>query len=155
MSKAEIAALNQANYNLDFYNCICTNYPNRFTDWKITVLFYSSLQYTKSFLLNYGFSEDKVDSHEKTLDILRYPQNGKNVVNNDFYIAYRDFYRLSKSVRYNGLNNISTFEKDLLADLANAIKYSQYTRKYLTRRGIDCGIELTTKKEEVEAAKKK
>jgi uncharacterized protein (UPF0332 family) len=146
MSNLINASLSQAKYNLEFYNCICAHYPSKFSDWKVIVLFYACLHYTKAFLLDYGFSADDIDSHDKTLRIIKFNEfDSKNVVNKDFANYYRDFYQSSRTVRYSGMKNESTFESDLLTDLEMAIQYTDYIRKYLTKRGIDCGIVMPPK----------
>ena len=40
--------LNQANHNQKFHDCINSEFPGHFCDWKITVLFYIAIHYLKA-----------------------------------------------------------------------------------------------------------
>ena len=66
--------------------------PQRFTEWEITVLFYSALHYASAFLASKGHNPQ---NHSRRNDLIG------NLTNAG--ADYQNLYRLSQNTRYRGM----------------------------------------------------
>jgi len=127
--------VDQANHNIDFHRCIDTSFENRFTDWKITVLFYIAIHLIKALA-----EKDKKDignSHQEINTNIN-PENPNAVmkVSRKAWRSYQHLFKTSQTSRYNGISDPETFEQIMKTDYQFCLDSFNYLSKYAKGRGI-------------------
>ncbi len=125
----------QAKHNEKFHDCICTEFPDRFFDWKITVLFYQAIHYLKTLAAQKGI--DIGDTHyeiERNINPDR--QSPKMAITKGAWREYNALYQYSQTARYNGITDFDTFEKLKETDYKFAVQNLGKFKKYLKSVGL-------------------
>ena len=127
--------LDQANHNLDFHECISSNFTDRFCDWKITVLFYVAIHYMKALALQNGVNIG--DTHTEIEKSVR-PNSptAKMQITNNAWGEYKSLYNYSRTARYEGITDIATFDKLKQIDHSYCLKHLDNFKKYIVGRGV-------------------
>ena len=99
--------LNQAEHNENFLEKLKEEFPYDFHDWKITVIFYTSLHYIKCFALTKSIT---LKHHKDTFDKLH---SGELSFGSDDGLkkCYFKLYAYSKLSRYSGFLTIEAFDR--------------------------------------------
>lgn len=127
--------IQQAKHNEKFHECICEQFPDRFFDWKITVLFYQAIHYLKALAAQKGLRIGDTH-HEIELNIN--PDRPKNVmpITRGAWREYNSLFQYSQTARYNGVTDFETFEKLKEVDYGFAKKNLENFKKYLLSVGL-------------------
>ncbi|GGH03654.1 hypothetical protein [Mucilaginibacter phyllosphaerae] len=120
----------QAIHNKNFLECIKSNYPSKFYDWKITVIFYIAIHLLKAL----GKKRNTLigESHYDIFNNFDPGRTAKPVttIPPEIWTTYKRLYKYSKSSRYDGIANQSIRDLALKADYDEVVKlkaeYCQY-----------------------------
>ena len=127
--------LDQANHNQDFHDCIETQFTGQFYDWKITVLFYVAIHYLKAFASKKG-----IDIGETHFDIEHNVNpdrhNAKMRITKGAWREYKNLFNYSRTARYEGITDISTFEQLKKVDHSYCLIHLDNFKKYLQGQGL-------------------
>ncbi len=103
--------LDQANHNEEFHTCLTSNYSEKFFDWKIIVLFYTSIHYLKALAAKKGIDIGKTHS-EIASNCNPKRDSPKMALSTNAYNEYKKLRVYSEAARYEGIDtDIDTFEK--------------------------------------------
>lgn len=126
--------INQHEHNREFLIELTKKFPDRFFDWKITVLFYSATHLIRG----YALAKHKVEigeSHTAVHNFLKEELSEDSKV----FKAYRCIYRNCRDVRYSGFTTQENFE------FFCGIKFKESTtclgtiKAYLDSQGLNLG----------------
>lgn len=125
----------QAKHNEKFHDCICEQFPDRFFDWKITVLFYQAIHYLKALAAQKGLNIG--DTHFEIEQSIN-PDKKKTVmpITKGAWREYNALFQYSQTARYNGITDFETFEKLKEYDYNFAKKNLENFKKYLASVGL-------------------
>ena len=102
--------LNQAKHNRDFHDCIQTQFEGQFCDWKITVLFYVAIHYLKALATKKGIYIG--ETHYDIEHNVNPDRNGAKMrITRNAWREYKNLFNYSRTARYEGITDISTFEQ--------------------------------------------
>jgi hypothetical protein len=125
----------QAEHNEKFHDCICEQFPDRFFDWKITVLFYQAIH------LLQGLADKKGiligDTHyeiERNINPDRH--NASMRLSKGAWREYNALYQYSQTARYDGITDFETFERIKQVDYGYCLKHLDNFKKYLKTVGL-------------------
>ena len=99
---------NQVLENEAFLRALDTHIPDRFFDWRITVMFYIALHCLRALSVHKRVTWGA--SHQSMFVAID-PDDSRAVmpVPRDVYAAYQQLYRNSRMVRYQGFSDYSTY----------------------------------------------
>lgn len=127
--------LDQASHNQNFHNCIEGEFTDNFFDWKITTLFYVALHWIKALGVKRGY-----DLGETHYEIERNINPGRDdapcKISQNAWRNYKYLFNYSRTSRYEGFTDISTFQKLMQADHNYCLKHIEFLRKYVEGQGI-------------------
>lgn len=127
--------IDQAIHNEDFHECVCTNFSDKFFDWKITILFYVAIHYLKALA-----AKKSIDIGETHMDIERNCNpdraNAAMRISANAWREYKNLFRYSQTSRYEGITDIETFEKLKEIDYSYCLKHLEFFKKYIKGQGI-------------------
>lgn len=99
--------ISQAKHNEEFLLILETHCPDKFFDWKITIVFYSALHWLraleKSKGLNFG------QSHKETIKNIKPNGGGLMPLSRGCFDAYTDLFDSARNSRYAGFVKASDF----------------------------------------------
>lgn len=121
--------LEQVNHNQEFLAVIEGHSPEKYFDWKITIVFYSALHYLR------GLEKLKKltipNSHKDMFENINPKLKGAIMpVSKDCYEAYRDLYNLTRSARYSGIIDPKNQALLMKSQLATAKRHYQKVKQY-------------------------
>jgi hypothetical protein len=125
----------QAKHNEKFHDCICEQFPDRFFDWKITILFYQAIHYLKALAfqknINIGDTHFEIEQNVN-------PDRPKNKMSltKGAWRDYNALFHYSQTARYNGITDFETFEKLKEADYFFAKQNLEKFKRYLLSVGL-------------------
>lgn len=125
----------QAEHNKKFHECICEQFPDRFFDWKITVLFYQAIHLLQALADKKGINIG--DTHyeiERNINPDR--QNPAMPLTKGAWREYNSLYQYSQTARYDGVTDFETFEKLKQVDYSYCLKHLDNFKKYLKSVGL-------------------
>ena len=93
---------NKADHNQDFLDCINSDYPESYFDWKVTVQFYVGLHRCYCVLINKGFSV--TSSHQTNI-------NNVKSIDEDLSRKLFLLYKNSRQSRYDGFVNQEAMDR--------------------------------------------
>lgn len=127
--------IDQANHNVEFHNCINSNFQDKFTDWKITVLFYVAIHLIKALAAK---NNKAIGSSHKEINANINPTNPNATfkISRKAWRSYQTMYQMSKNSRYKGITDPETFELLLKSDYESSLENLAYLTKYSSGRGI-------------------
>jgi len=97
--------IEQAQHNEHFLNFVETQSPTLYFDWKITVIFYIALHYTKAYIY-YNKIYKNTNSHKEIFEIIDFLNtNSKAKLPEKYYRKYLELFELSRNSRYNSITN--------------------------------------------------
>ncbi len=117
------------------YHELCTQYPDEFHDWKVTLLFYTALHWVRALA-----KKRRIKIGESHAEIARncnpqYP--GAMPISCKAWDEYHNLNMRSQTARYEGIVNekgFNNFHKDMHSRSISGI---DYLRKYIQGRGIE------------------
>lgn len=102
--------IDQANHNQGFHDCIGTEFPDDFYDWRITVLFYTALHYMKALA-----AVRKIDIGRTHHEVNKYvnPKSPecKMQIKDHAWKSYYSLKKHSETARYDGIANPKAFNE--------------------------------------------
>ena len=125
----------QAEHNAKFHDCICEQFPDRFFDWKITVLFYQAIHLLQGLADQKGISIG--DTHyeiERNINPDR--PNPSMPISKGAWREYNSLYQYSQTARYDGITDFETFERLKQGDYGYCVKNLENFKKYLQSVGL-------------------
>jgi len=126
--------LDQGIHNAEFRRCIDQHYPNRFTDWKITVTFYEAHHYLRALAANKHINIGKTHSEiHAQVDPNR--PNARMPISRSAWNSYSRMFRYAQISRYQGMTDRSTFETLLSSYYAHQLSDLELFKKYVTGKG--------------------
>ena len=124
-----------ANHNHAFHNMICVHHPNFYFDWKLVSLFYVAIHYLKSLALhrkkNIGEFHFEINQNIK-----RGTHHPTMPISDTAFKNYMTLFHYSQSARYEGVEDISLFNKLKEKDYEHAIKCFEDFKKFITSNGV-------------------
>jgi hypothetical protein len=127
--------IDQAKHNNDFHDCIESNFSGRFYDWKITVLFYVAIHYLKALAANRNI--DIGVTHYDIEHNVNPDRNGKKMqISRNAWREYKNLFNYSRTSRYEGITDITTFEKLKQADHSYCLKHLDSFKNYIEGQGV-------------------
>ncbi len=110
--------LDQYRHNIEFHECLCSEFPDKYFDWKTTVIFYCALHLLNALSESRGIrmetTHTNVDKQINPNIIYRKRRYQKLVIPDDIYDDYKVLLKYSKKARYNGFKNNPKIDYDLL-----------------------------------------
>lgn len=101
--------LNQVSHNKKFHDCLNSNFPTNFYDWKTTVIFYISVHCLRALAASKQppivLGDSHTDARSKT-----HPRNGIMPVSWNAWDSYQTLREHSNAARYNGFTDEATFQ---------------------------------------------
>ena len=127
--------VDQGQHNESLLNHLKATFPDKYNDWKITIIFYSAIHYLKAYAAlnkkNIGVTHHEIfintDSHNK---------NATFPIQKGAYLLYKDIYQYSRTARYNGMIDPATFETLMEADLQECEKNFDKFKKFLISKKV-------------------
>lgn len=127
--------LDQATHNEEFHNCIVKEFADKFYDWKITTIFYTSLHLLKALAdkrgINIGSTHQEI---EQNCNPKRH--NCSMPINDKAWKNYKALYRYSHTARYEGITDIKTFEQIMSINYTFCLIHIDELKKYLRGKGL-------------------
>lgn len=127
--------INQAEHNEKFHSTICSHSKDKFFDWKITCLFYVAIHALKALAKkngkNIGATHKQIEisvSPQKSATIMPLPQKA--------WDNYHNLYRYSKTARYSGFTEETTFEKLKEMDHNHCLQCLNGFKGYIKGQGV-------------------
>lgn len=131
--------LDQANHNLALHDSLCSNFPDQYYDWKITLLFYTALHYLKALASMKGI---EIGNTHFDIDRNCNPEGYnrgitvKMPIKRNIWDEYKNLFIYSQSARYSGIDDKAIFEQLKKADHAYCIKHLEKFKKYIKGSGV-------------------
>jgi HEPN domain len=130
------AHLNQAQHNEHFHDCIQTQFPDKFYDWRTTALFYIALHYLKALAAHKGI-DIGVTHEEMAVNINPDKPKSSMPVKKHVYRSYKNLRDYSNHARYDGFcEALLDFENDRKNDYEFALQDLDDFKKYISAQGI-------------------
>ncbi len=127
--------LDQAAHNIVLYQHLESSAPDSFSDWKITLLFYTALHYLKALamLRNKNIGDTHFDIENNTN-----PDRPKPVmsITRNAWADYKNLFRYSQQARYDGFTDFDTFEELMKDNLVECKKHFDSFKKYIKGQGV-------------------
>jgi hypothetical protein len=124
-----------ANHNHLFYDGICTQYPDTYFDWKITILFYVAFHYLKALAKH---RKKEIGQHH--VEINRNIRSGSHYptmpISDRAYDNYMNLFHYSQTARYEGMPDIATFNVMREADHGHALKCFKEFKAFIVSSGV-------------------
>jgi hypothetical protein len=128
--------LEQAAHNKSFHDLIESNFSEQFYDWKITVLFYIAIHYLKALA-----SKRNIDIGETHYEIEQNVNpdrpNSKMKLTRGAWREYKNLFNYSRTARYEGITDFSTFEKLKQIDHSYCLQHLENFKTYIQNQGVD------------------
>ncbi len=127
--------IEKAAHNRNFHDTIDTHFNDQFYDWKITVLFYVAIHYLKA--LAESRKIDIGDTHHEIEQSVNPDRStAKMRITKNAWREYKNLFNYSRTARYEGITDISTFEQLMKLDHAFCLIHLENFKKYIERQGI-------------------
>lgn len=127
--------IEQAVHNQDFHDCIEHQFSTKFFDWKITALFYIALHYLKALAAHRSIDIGQTHQDiEKNVNPDRH--NAKMRISRNAWKEYKNLYRYSHTARYEGITDVTTFERLKQIDHGYCLTHLDNFKKYLRGQGL-------------------
>lgn len=127
--------LTQASHNRQFHQCIDAEFNEQFYDWKITVLFYVAIHWLKALA-----AKKKIDIGETHYDIEQNVNpdrhNAKMRITKGAWREYKNLFNYSRTARYEGVTDISTFELLKQIDHSYCLQHLENFKRYIESQGV-------------------
>lgn len=124
----------RAKSNEKFLKFIDQGASSDFTDWKITVIFYTALHYLRAYLL---FKKIRVPRSHKLIDTIINPSNPSAIHPlPKVYNRYNALYQNSWESRYSGVYTNDFQEKLLLAKCQESRQYLEALKSFFAEEGL-------------------
>ena len=124
-----------ANHNHTFYEMVCKEHPDTFFDWKIIALFYVSFHYLQALAKH---RKKNIGTHH--VDINNNIRSGNPSaampISNTAFKNYMYLFQYSRTARYDGIVDMTVFQKLRKADHDHACKCFRDFRKYIITSGV-------------------
>lgn len=126
--------IKKAKHNESFHDDLCDCFENKYFDWKITSLFYTSIHWIKTLALkenkNIGVTHKEINQNinpERNDSVLK--------ISKGAYYFYINLYKQSKTARYDGIDtDHETFEELKKEDWEECKKFRDGLKKYLKNK---------------------
>ncbi len=127
----------KAKDNEDFFKCLEEKHPDRFTDWKITIVFYCAYHLVKALAEKKGVQIGK-DHHEIHGNI-KNPCNtrGTMQISRWAWQSYHALYNYSKDARYKVIDSYEGQVEDEKKDLTDALYHLGKIKEYIKSQGME------------------
>jgi len=126
--------LDQATHNQDFHTCIVGQFPDKFYDWKITVLFYTALHWLHALADQKGIDIGR--THVDVAHNCNPRKYGNMPLSQVAWNHYNSLWNYSYASRYEGITDIQTFETLKQIDHSYAMQNVDFLRKYVVGLGL-------------------
>jgi hypothetical protein len=148
------------NHNYYFHNCLCDIYPDKFYDWKITVLYYCAYNGLKALSvvdgIDIGTTHHDIELHANPKYINRNKKAYKIQIKKTAWDDYNSLYNYSTTARYNGMIDTETFDALKKEDYARCLVHFENFIRYIhIEKGVPMAIELESAASTVIMAKKR
>lgn len=125
----------QVKHNKEFYESICSQYPQQYFDWKITLLFYKAIHLLKALAVKenrgMGTTHNEIDKQIN-------PKFCDNpLIANRAYSTYHNLYQYSRTARYDGIVDFDFFDELKKHDWIKAVEeYKSFAGYMESKRKI-------------------
>lgn len=127
--------IDQAKHNKNLHDCIATNFPNQFYDWKITALFYVAIHYLKALAAKRGI--DIGETHYEIEQNVNPKRTGRKMqITTNAWREYKSLFNYSRTARYEGITDVATFEKLKQTDHSYCLQHIDKFKKYIEGQGL-------------------
>lgn len=128
--------LEQVKHNQELFDIIHNLHNNRFNDWKITILFYTANHCLKAFAANQPRPINIGRTHKLNLEAINPDNpNAKLQLSNKAFKNYQALMKYSRSARYNGFTDLSTFEVLRHHEMSLCENYLKDFKNYIRSKG--------------------
>ena len=111
--------LRQAAHNESFHACIVAHSPDQFYDWKITILFYTTLHWLHALAAMKGI--DIGQTHSDVKLNCNPKRKGSMPITENAWRNYFALYNYSHSARYDGIMDTETYNELKMLDYSEAL----------------------------------
>jgi hypothetical protein len=126
----------QALHNQDFHDCIDAQFQDRFSDWKITSLFYVAIHVLRALAAKRGI--DIGATHfEIENNVNPDRQNPRMRITRGAWHDYKAIWKYSQASRYDGFTDAETFELLKQRDHAECLKHLAGFKQYVHMQGVN------------------
>jgi hypothetical protein len=114
---------------------ICKSHPNTYYDWKIVCLFYVAIHYLKALAKH---RNKKIGDHHLHINnnIRNGPHNPTMPLQSTAYKNYMNLFHYSQTARYDGINDLVTFNSLMKSDYMHALMCFEDFKKYIISSGV-------------------
>jgi len=127
--------IDQGKHNESLLSHLKVNFPDKYNDWKITIIFYCAIHYLKAYAAlnkkNIGVTHNEIFINTDSLN-----KNASFPIQRGAYLLYKDIYQYSRTARYNGMIDSKTFEILMKADLDECEKNFVKFKKFLVSKRV-------------------
>lgn len=124
--------IKQAKHNKSLLEHLITTFPNTYSDWKVTLCFYTAVHYMRALVVKHG--GELVDSHEQIKRMMCPRSVGKIcTIKQDQWDNYHGLKVYSENARYNGILDIDDHEEVNSDNLKGALTMLDRFEKYVER----------------------
>lgn len=127
--------VDQGKHNESLLDHLKKNFPDKYNDWKITVIFYSAIHYLKAYAA-LNKKSIGVTHHEIFINTDSHNKKAIFPIQKGAYILYKDIYQYSRTARYNGMIDSATFETLMKADFDECEKNFDKFKKFLISKKV-------------------
>lgn len=127
--------IKQAKHNKSLLEHLIITFPNTYSDWKVTLCFYTAVHYMRALVVKHG--GDVVDSHEQ-IKRMMCPRSSDKIctIKQDQWDNYHGLKVYSETARYNGILDIDDHEEVSSNNLKDALvmlgRFEKYVEKITT-----------------------
>ena len=122
--------INQCKYNEEFLSELNSKFPDTFSDWKVTVVFYCAIHLIRGYALSKG--KTLGDRHTHVFEYLEEETSKTSKI----YKAFKVIYRNSRDSRYNGFTTRENFERLCNIKLNESRTMLGRIKSYVESKGI-------------------
>lgn len=119
-----------ANHNEEFHVAICKSHPDTYFDWKIVCLFYVAIHYLKALAKHRNKHIGEFHVHINN-NIRSGPHNPAMPLQKTAYQNYMNLFHYSQTARYDGINDLNTFNVLMKGNYVHALKCFEDFKKYI------------------------
>lgn len=129
--------IDKARHTQDLHDFISEKVPGKYSDWKITLLFYVAIHLLKAFAAKRGV--DIGNTHERINSNLNPGSKNKVIeIERGMWDEYFSLYQYSRNARYDGIENKDAFDSIMKNEYSEAIKALTRFKLYLKPEGVQC-----------------
>lgn len=126
--------LNQTVHNSQLHSFLCKIYPDRYFDWKITMLFYVAIHYLKALAAYRGIEIG--DTHIEIFANCSPGRYGAMPISKNAWSKYRAMHNHSRNARYEGFLDGELFESVMKENHEACVDHLGFLRKYIAGQGL-------------------